>query len=83
MNGIDDMLRKVITTKYSVTETFKMRDTRLMICFVACLFSAVGCLYDYLHPFPGECFSGVVATLPSNPGSSSSLARHTSPGAFI
>ncbi|KAL5263108.1 hypothetical protein ACHWQZ_G008498 [Mnemiopsis leidyi] len=51
-NGIDDLLRKTLTTKYNVTETYKTRDTRLLICFVACLFSGFGCLYDFLHPFP-------------------------------
>ena len=53
-NGIDDLLRKTVTTKYNITETFRTRDTRLLICFLACLFSGFGCLYDFLHPFPGQ-----------------------------
>ena len=62
-NGIDDMLRSTFTTKYDVKETFKTRDTRLVICFVACLFSGFGCLYDYLHPFPGKMSKTVAISL--------------------
>jgi len=51
-NGLDDMLRSQFTSKYQVKETFVTRDTRLVICFVACLFSGFACLWDYLHPFP-------------------------------
>eukprot|EP00116_Pleurobrachia_bachei_P010640 sb/3470902/ len=51
-NGIDDLFRKIFSSKHEITETFRTRDTRLLICFVAVVFSGVGCLYDFLHPFP-------------------------------
>ena len=52
-NGIDDLFRKIFSSKHEITETFRTRDTRLLICFIAVVFSGVGCLYDFLHPFPG------------------------------
>jgi len=51
-NGIDDLMKSVFLNKYNVTENFKVKDTRLSICFLACLFSLAGVVYDYLHPFP-------------------------------
>ena len=53
-NGIDDMIRKVLNTKYNMSESFRTRDTRLLICALACTFSLAGVIYDYLYPFPAS-----------------------------
>jgi len=51
-NGIDDLMKSVFLNKYNVSENFKVKDTRLGICSLACVFSLIGVVYDYLYPFP-------------------------------
>lgn len=51
-NGIDDSMKSVFLNKYNMNENFKVKDTRLGICGLACLFSLAGVVYDFYYPFP-------------------------------
>ncbi|XP_065312566.1 signal peptidase complex subunit 2-like [Gordionus sp. m RMFG-2023] len=51
-NSLDDMVKKIISEKYEMEESFSIVDGRLVICTIACIVSLFALVYDYIQPFP-------------------------------
>jgi signal peptidase complex subunit 2 len=52
-NAIEDATKKFFNDQDEFTEDFKLFDTKLALCTIACLFSGFALIYDYfIAPFP-------------------------------